>query len=565
MEETSTKPQSKSTLVPDMVAGLTTGVADIPDAMASAILAGANPVQGLYAIMIGTPVGAFLGGSAFMTVCATSAVAITAGEALIGFSGDAHARAISTLAVLTGLIMLFAGLLKFGRLLRFVSNSVVIGFLTGVSITIVLSQLGDFTGYSSEYSNKVVKAVDLFFHLDQINVQTTAIGFLTVAVILLVNRTRLSNFSMLIGMFVGSAAAILLNWLDVQQVSDIATIPTSLPLPQLPDFALIPQLILPALAIGMIALVQGAGVSKAYANPDGNYPDTSRDFIGQGAANIGAGLLQGMPIGGSVSTTALNISAGARSRWANVISGLVVALAVLLFSRAVSLVAMPAMAGLLIVAGVQSVKTGEIADIWRIDGRSRLIWLVTLIMTLLVPLQVAVLIGVILSGVAYVLSSSKEVRMVEMQFRADGVVHEQTVPSVLPSNAITVVQMYGNLFYAAADRIETLLPKPTGSSRPVIILRLRHQDALNSTFIQVLERYAPQVQKVGGKVMLAGVGERMMKQLQATNTPHEVVGEENVFVATDNLTESTRAAIAAAEAWLASPHTPTISGAETPE
>ena len=151
IQVTTDSAKTRGNLVPDLIAGLTTGVANIPDAMASAVLAGANPVQGLYAIMIGTPLGALFGSSAFMNVATTSALAITAGSALAdaGFTGDAHASAIATLAVLTGVIMLLAGLLKMGRLLRFVANSVVIGFLTGVSINVILSQLSDFTGYSS--------------------------------------------------------------------------------------------------------------------------------------------------------------------------------------------------------------------------------------------------------------------------------------------------------------------------------------------------------------------------------------------------------------------------------
>ena len=108
--------------------------------------------------------------------------------------------------------MATAGLLRLGRLLRFISNSVVIGFLTGVSINVILSQLGDFTGYSSEYSNKVVKAVDTLLNLDQISIQTLAIGLLTVAVILLMDRTRLRNFSMLFGMVIGTAVLLILGW-----------------------------------------------------------------------------------------------------------------------------------------------------------------------------------------------------------------------------------------------------------------------------------------------------------------------------------------------------------------
>jgi len=129
-------------------------------------------------------------------------------------------------------------------------------------------------------------------------------------------------------------------------------------------------------------------------NPDGAYPDSSRDFIGQGAANLGASLFQGMPIGGSVSGTALNVSSGAKSRWANIISGLIVVAAILLFSQAVSLVAMPAMAGLLIVAGFQSINRIRFADVWSTGWAPRIVMLFTLVLTLILPLQQAVFLGV---------------------------------------------------------------------------------------------------------------------------------------------------------------------------
>ena len=362
-------------------------------------------------------------------------------------------------------MMVLAGLLKMGRLLRFVANSVVIGFLTGVSINVILSQLGDFTGYSSPYENKVVKAVDTLLNLNQIDVATTAIGLLTVAIILLVNRTRLRNFSMLFGMVIASAAVILLGLTTVQQVGDIAVIPTSLPMPKLPDFSLMPVLLLDAIALAIIALVQGAGVSKAYPNPDGNYPNPSGDFIGQGAANIGAGLLQGMPIGGSVSGTALNISSGARSRWANIFSGLLVVLAVLLFSQAVSMVAMPAMAGLLIVAGFQSIKFARIQDIWVTGWAPRIVMAVTIVLTLAIPLQQAVFFGVLLSILAhFFFTSSHEVRLTLVTPQADGTVTEGELPAVLPANAVTVLDVYGNMTFAGAETLEAQLPKVKDAS-----------------------------------------------------------------------------------------------------
>jgi SulP family sulfate permease len=537
-------------LVPDLVAGLTTGIADIPDAMASAVLAGANPVYGLYAIMVGKPIGGLLTSSQFMTLAATSAMALTAGSALAGYSGSEYAAALFTLTLLVGLFQVGAGLLKLGRLMRFVSNAVMIGFLTGVSVLVVLSQLGDLTGYASEYSNKVLKSVDLLLHPTQVHAQTLAIGLLAIILILVFDRTPLRNFSMLLGMVIASAAVVVLGWVAVEQVGDVARIPGGLPRPFLPAPSLVPELIAPAISIAIIGLVQGTGVSKAYPNPDGNYPDISRDFTGQGAANTAAGLLQGMPIGGSVASTALNVSAGARSRWANVFAGLVIVVVVLLFSRAVSLVAMPAMAALLIVAGIQSIKREEVLDVWDIGWRPRLVMLVTFALTLALPVQYAVLAGVVLSVLVYLISSAQDVRLMQITPNPDGTYREQPPPAQLPSNAVTILHAYGNLFYAAAYRLEELLPSAQGAERPVVILRLRRSDRIASTLINVIEYYEAQLRASGGKFMLAGVSPLVKEQLDATETTRDVLGAEDIFPATENIGEATRLALEAAQAWL---------------
>ena len=454
----SQSPAQRKNLIPNLVAGLTTTIADIPDAMASAVLAGANPVYGLYAIMVGKPVGGLLTSSHFMTLAVTSAMALTAGSALIGLSGEDHAQALFSLTVMVGLVQIIAGLLKFGRLMRFVSNAVMVGFLTGVSILVVLSQLGDFSGYSSEYSNKVAQAVDLLLHPTGVQAQTLTIGLLTLILILVFDRTRLRNFSMLIAMVIASAAVLLFGWEAVNQVGDIAEIPRGLPAPVLPELSLLSELIIPAISIAIIGLVQGAGISKAYPNPDGAYPDVSRDFSGQGAANAVAGFFQGMPLGGSVASSALNVSAGAKSRWSNVFAGLIIVVVVLLFSPVISLVAMPAMSALLIMAGIQSIKREEFLDVWDIGWGPRIVMIITFVMTLMVPVQYAVFGGVLISIFVYLVSSSMDVVLTEIIPNADGTYREQPVPGQLPSNAVTLLSVSGNLFYAASYRLEEMLP-----------------------------------------------------------------------------------------------------------
>jgi SulP family sulfate permease len=536
--------------VPDLIAGLTAGIANIPDAMASAVLAGTNPVYGLYGLMTGTPVGALLTSSHFMAVAVTSAMALIVGSTLAGFSGYKHTTALFTLTLLVGVFAILAGLLRLGRLMRYVANSVLVGFLSGVSVLIVLSQLGDFTGYASEYSNKVVKAVDLFLHLTEIDLQTFAIGILAVFIILVLNRTRLRNFSMLFSMVLASGAVLLLGWESVTTVGDIAEIPSSLPRPQLPDLSLVTALLLPALSLTLIALVQGAGVSKSYANPDGRYPDVSRDFLGTGAANVAASFFQGMPLGGSVGTSALNVSAGARTRWANFISGLVIVVVVLLFSQAVSFAAMPAMAALLIVAGIQSINIKKVRHVWDVGVGPRSVMLVTFVATLIVPVQWAVFIGVILSGIVYFLSAADDVKVVELILTESGQFRIQDAPDQLSSRTATMIQIQGNLFYAADDKIETMLPSARQAEYPVVILGLRGHNEIDSTFIILMERYNEQLEASGGKLILAGVSEHTRKQLDKTETTDELLGEEDVFEATEILGESFQLAYQAAQDWL---------------
>ena len=148
-----------------------------------------------------------------------------------------------------------------------------------------------------------------------------------------------------------------------------------------------------------MTLIQGAGVSQGYPNPDGKYPNVSRDFFGQGAANIATSFVGGVPAGGSISGTALLMSAGATSRLANIFAGLFVTVIVLLAAPLVERVPMPALAALLIVAGFQGLRIPQAVTIWKTGRISALVMIITFIATLFIPLQYAVLLGRCIPGI----------------------------------------------------------------------------------------------------------------------------------------------------------------------
>jgi SulP family sulfate permease len=210
---------------------------------------------------------------------------------------------------------------------------------------------------------------------------------------------------------------------------------------------------------------------------------------------------------------------------------------------------MPAMAALLILAGIQSLKVAEVVDIWQVEVRPRMIMLVTFICTLAMPVQYAVFVGVVLSGLAYLLTSAYQVRLVEL-VPEGGNYREKPAPTQLPDKAITILQAYGSLFYAAIDRLEKKLPSARNAERPVVILRMRQHDEIGSTFIVLIERYETQLKAAGGKLILAGVNPKVVKQLKATETSQDILGDEDVFMATKVVRQSLDEAIVAAQAWL---------------
>ena len=543
-------PIRRDTLGEDSVAGLVLGVESVPDGLASGILAGVNPLAGLYAYMVGTITGAFFTSSAFMAVQATGAMSMVVADVPAVHDASDPARALFTLSMLTGVIMLAAGLLRLGSVLRFVSNAVMVGFLSAVGVNIILGQLANFTGYQAQGSNRVLRAFDTLLHPAQLHLQTLAIGATTIALILLLERTRLGSLGLVVGIIVASAAAAALGWVDVATLDDLAVVPRSLPLPEAPLLRLVPLLVVPALSLAFIGLVQGAGISANFPNPDGSYPDASRDFVGQGAANVAAGVFQGIPVGGSLSATALNKQAGARSRQALVIAGLVMAVVIVAFAGLVGKLAMPSLAGLLMLIGYRTIRPADLGSVWRTGAVQKVVLVTTFALTMLIPLQYAVLVGVGLSVLLHVVRQSNQVTIKRRQIDPQGTFIETDPPARLPAEEVVMLQPYGSLFFAAAPVFEAALPALTDASRnSVVILRLRGRSDLGTTFMDVLYRYAQGLAALGSKLVIVSANQRIQEQLAVTGIT-DLIGAENLYTGDERVGATVKRAHADAMAWI---------------
>ena len=524
----------------DLGAGVTLGLVSVPDGLAMGLLAGVNPVAGLYGYLVGTMAGALSTSSVFMSIQVTGAMAVLISD-VPGLSGtsDQAATGLATIGLLTGLVMLSFGLLKLGRLVRFVPNAVLTGFLNAVAVNIVLGQLEGFTGFVSDAGNRLTRAIDTLLHPLQFDAQTLVIGIGTLLLILALERTPLGPLGLVVAVVIMSGLTAVLDMSSVPTLSDVAPLPESLPHPIMPSLAMMPGLLVPAMSLALIGLVQGAGISQSVPNPDGSYPDVSGDFRGQGIANVASSLLRGMPVGGSLSATALVTVAGA-----NLFAGVVMASVILILGDVAGYIAMPALAALLMLIGFRTFKIDAMRMVWRTGVTQACVLVVTFTLTLVLPLQYAVVIGVAASALLFVVRQSNKVEVLRWTIDPQtGLPSEGKPPPALPSGEVVILTVYGSLFFASAAVFEAQLPIVSAQSiGSIVILRLRGKEDVGSTFIRILGRYHDSLLSVGGQLLLCGVGERVLTQLDRTGMV-ERLGAENVFPATPVLTQSLQQAL----------------------
>lgn len=425
-----------------------------------------------------------------------------------------------------------------------------------------MSQITTLAGYPASGSNKVMQAIDVFAHYGEVNLAALATGGLALALAVLLPRTKLRSVGRLVAVVVPSLLVALIG-ANVQVVSDVGEIAGSIPMPQLPAFTVADTLsiVTGAFSVALVTLVQGVGVSQSVPNRDGSRTRISRDFIAQGAANVACGLFRGLPVGGSLSGTAINVISGGVTRWAAIFAGLWMAVIVVVVPTLVGFIAMPALGALLMVAGASSLKPSEAAALRNAGWPSVIAGATTYLATLFLPIQAAVGLGVVLSALLFLSRTASAVTIVQLVRHDEARVEERTPPRQLPSGTVTVLDVYGELFYAGARTFERLLPAAQGSDRAAVVLRLRGRQTLDATLIDVLGGYANELEEANGRLYLTGVSDAAHQQIVRSGKL-QLRGGVHAHPATPLVWQSTRAAVADAEAWLATAAARSDNGAQ---
>jgi SulP family sulfate permease len=548
----------------DLIAGLTTALFAIPQAMAYALIAGFPPASGIATGVAASILGAAFGSSEFLINGPTNAISVmlAANAALFAAQGDAI-RAVVMLTFLIGAMQLVGGLLRIGTFTRFVSEPVLTGFTAGAGVYIVINQLPAFLGISKSAIRQDLWGLpafrSAFFDLLRLLRSLSGIHYTTAALALLTFATvrLLQHFEPRIGRrmpapFVAVVLTTLIVWLlgldadggfdRVKVVRDIEPLARELPGAVWPSFDLstVRSLLGPAVAIGLMGSVEAIAIGKTLANRAGHPFDASRQLMGEAFCNLGAAMVGGFASSGSFSRTAVNYESGALTRMSCIFSGLLVLVLVLLFAPQANVIPIAALAGTLVHIGLKLVDVVRLKMVFGTTEGDRVVLLTTFLGVLLAEhLENALFVGIAVS-IYYALRRAEGFKLRALSEGADGSLSELSENE--PEREIAVLNLQGELFFAAAEELQNELLRMLEVGPRVIVLRMQEAYNLDATTAHALALVAERARKHGGRLILCGLRPGMYGTFERAGLV-PVIGEDALFPAERELLASTRHAV----------------------
>ncbi|GGU34355.1 SulP family inorganic anion transporter [Nocardioides albus] len=359
---------SPSWIRPDILAGLTVWAVLVPESLAYATIAGVPPVVGLYAAVPALVLYSLLGSSRHLIVAPMSATAALSAGVVGSFAaGGGDVVALTTgLAIATGIVALIAGLLRLGFLAAFISEPVLRGFIIGLALTIIIGQLPPLVGVEKGSGNFFEKAWDLLRHLGDVDALTILVGVSSLVVLLVLRRVvPLLPGSLAVALVCIGLTALL--DLDSHGLAIVGHIDAGLPTIGFPDVTApeFRNLIAAAVGVMLVGFAEGLGAAKTYAAKSGYDIDPNRELLGLGISNLGSGLASGMVVNGSLSKTAVNGSAGAKSQISAMTAAVLTLLTLLFMTRLFSDLPEATLAAIVIAAVIELVDISALRRLWR--------------------------------------------------------------------------------------------------------------------------------------------------------------------------------------------------------
>jgi SulP family sulfate permease len=477
---------SRLTLRADLVAGLLGALLVLPQGIAFATLAGLPPEYGLYTAVIPCAVAALFGSSWHVMSGPTNAnsLALFAMLAPLAIPGSpVYIDLALTVTILVGLLQLAVGVLRLGSLANFISPAALLGFTGGAAALIAIHALRDLFGFGSEAGHGTGELLRFVAtHLSQIHPGALLVGVVTLVVAVAVRRFNRDWPFMLIGLIAGAVVALVLSRYGAAwSVSLLGAIPSPLPPLRVPDvdWSRLPELLGLSVALSIVALGQSISVAKTVAVRSGQRIDPNREFVGQGLSNVVGGFFSSYVSCGSLNRSLPNLEAGARTPLASVCAALWLVALVAISASLLAYIPMAAIAGLLVLVAWNLLDVRRWRRMARINRTEFAIAAATFVATVAIRIELAILLGTILSLVSYLHRTSRPA-MRTMGFdtmAADRpfVVVDDAAQALPECPQLKLLRMEGSIYFGATqhvgDRLHALRQGPTAPKHLLVMAK----------------------------------------------------------------------------------------------
>ena len=508
----------------DVMAALTGAAVLVPQSMAYAQIAQLPPVVGLYASVVPLLVYSLLGRTPQLGVgpLATISIVGAVGVGKLEPAGSAEFIALSaTLAVIVGIAHILIGVCRLGFLVRFLSEPVMTGFLSGISVLLIATQLGPLTGVplgtGGGRADEIV--VDWLKGLDDASLATTAVGVIVVAGLLLARRWRRFP-SALLAVIVASLAALVFD-LESHGVAIVGEVPSGLATPEAPPWAWddVRVLIGTALAITLISVLESMSLARTFAEEHDQEVEPNREIAAIGASNVAAGFFQGMVVTSAISRSTIIDEAGARTQLSGALCALIVAPLLMFGTETFRYIPIAALAAVVIAAMLPLIKVAEARRLWRVQRADFWVMLLAFFGTMVLGLEAGILVAVAAS-VALIVYRVSRPRIPELGRvpGTDWFLEVGRHPDAVTYPGTAILRMEASLYFTNADSLTARLRR-LERERPdlhTLVLDASGIDVLDSTGDHTLRKLVARYRDRGIRLLLVNVDEEVRAVMDAS-------------------------------------------------
>lgn len=528
------KTYDKKTFMSDLMAGIIVGIVALPLAIAFGIASGVTPEKGIITAIVAGLVISLFGGSKVQIGGPTGAFIII----IYGIIQKYGFEGLTIATLMAGFFLVLFGLLRLGTIIKYIPYPIVVGFTSGIAVTIFTTQIKDLFGLTlpSNPSDFIEKWGVYLQNFNTIDPWCALIGVASVVVIAVTPRFSKKIPGSLIAIILMTIVALLLKnfagVLSIETIGDRFSISNELPAAQVPDmnWETIKSLVSPAITIAILGAIESLLSATVADGVIGDHHDSNTELVAQGLANIASPLFGGIPATGAIARTMTNINNGGKTPVAGIIHAVVLLLIFLFLMPLAKYIPMACLAGVLVVVSYGMCGWRSFLELMKNPKSDVTVLLITFFLTIIFDLTIAIEVGLIIACLLFMkrMSETTDVKAIteEIDLNQDAEFSTGNLDHLIIPQGVEVYEINGPYFFGAGNKFEEIMAS-FGDRPKVRIIRMRKVPFVDSTGIHNLTNLCEMSKKDGIQIVLSGVREKVNGQLEHAGFYH-LIGEENI-------------------------------------